>query len=154
MRITFTHQEKTSETSRLWQTVHWSAGSGVKTDTYGKLCLQLIIFLLFVARALQAPLTSCSCWWPTSATTSPTCRARCTVGRCPPQRRISPRCPTAGGTTRTVWTRARARTRRSLRPEQAEAPNGAERGNRREREQILTGIFKERGYKKKGKCQV
>lgn len=54
---------------------------------------------------------------------------------------------TAGGTTRTIWTQAQVRTTRNPHLEQAEGPGGIGRGNQREREQTLTGIFNEVRFK-------
>lgn len=69
------------------------------------------------------------------------------VDRCTLQERTFLRSLTAGGTTRTIWIQAQVRTTRNLQLEQAEGLRGTGRGNQCAREQTLTGIFKESGFK-------
>lgn len=103
-------------------------------DQDQKGCLFSVLFSSS-RRDPQVPLISCFCWWQIFATTSLTCRARCTVGQCTLRKRTFLWRQTAGETQRTVWMRDQGRIIRNLHLKQADGPKGTRRENQGEREQ-------------------
>lgn len=103
-----------------------------------------LIFLIHPSRALQALLTSCYCWWQTSGTTLPTCKARCTASPSIHWERTFLLSRTAGWTTWTVWTQAQERSTGTLCPaREEEALKEAGGENENLTEETVTGKVKD-----------